>query len=241
MSIEKSAIEFLEHLPYITDVGSLNRLFLKYAEPMGVEYVLGGVVFARKRMFRPNILIGSQDHSWFQHYSDEKLYRYDAILPRMCSSNANIVWSDLAKNRSLTSEEKDMLLRPRDFGLRDGLAVPLHMANGEMGTITAAGAHFVPDAVIEAALRLMSYHAYQRMIQILDEVPVLATAPKLTRRQMQCLTLVAEGKTSQEISDRIEISKHTVKEHVEKVMEIFDVGSRIEAVVAAHRENLLDL
>ncbi len=239
MSIEKSAFDFVEQATFATSVEELDRLFLAHAEPMGVDYALGGVVFARRRVFRPNILLGSRDHAWFRHYNDQNLFRRDVILPRMCSTVSPVSWSAVASERAVTHDELEVLLGPKDFGLSDGLAIPLHCAQGEMGTLTVAGSHFVSDATIEMAVYMMAKKAYHRMIELLDEEPVNPVSPKLSKRQLQCLNLVKEGKTTAEIAEVLEISPHTAKEHIEKVMEIFDVGTRVEAVVAAHRDNLL--
>lgn len=239
MSVEKSAFDFVERVRDAESVEALDALFLQHAEPMGVDYALGGVVFARRRVFRPNILIGSKDHAWFRHYSERRLFHRDVVLPRLCTSAQTLTWSDVASERDITSDEKEVLLGPRDFGLRDGLAVPLHGAHGEMGTVTVAGEFFVCDPTIEAAIGMMARQAYEKLIELLDEEPIMPSAPKLTKRQAHCLSLVKSGKTSQEIADSLAISKHTVKEHLENVMQKYSVGTRLEAVVAAERENLL--
>lgn len=241
MSVERSAFDFVEQAAAVNSVEELDRLFLAHTEPMGVDYALGGVVFARGRIFRPNILLGSRDHGWFQHYNDQNLFRRDIILPRMCTTVSPVSWSDVAAERSVTHDEMEVLLGPRDFGLSDGLAIPIHCARGEMGTLTVAGRHFVNDPTIEAAIYMMATTAYHRMIELLDQEPVTAVSPRLSSRQVQCLNLLKEGKTTAEIAEVLEISSHTAKEHIEKIMELFDVGTRVEAIVAAHRENLLSI
>ena len=66
-------------------------------------------------------------------------------------------------------------------------------------------------------------------------------APKLTDRELEVLKLVAQGLTNREIADQLYISENTVKNHVRNILEKLHLHSRMEAVVYAVREKLLDL
>jgi len=66
-------------------------------------------------------------------------------------------------------------------------------------------------------------------------------APRLTAREMEVLTLVAEGLNNREIGQRLFISENTVKNHIRNILEKLHLHSRMEAVVYAVREKLLDI
>jgi DNA-binding CsgD family transcriptional regulator len=55
----------------------------------------------------------------------------------------------------------------------------------------------------------------------------------LTSREWEILGLIAEGKTSREIASILVVSPHTVRKHVEHVLEKLDVSTRSAAVVRA--------
>ena len=57
--------------------------------------------------------------------------------------------------------------------------------------------------------------------------------PKLTRRQHQCLILVAKGKTDTQIGRLLRISEETVHKHIEVAKKRYRVHSRIRLVVRA--------
>ncbi len=61
----------------------------------------------------------------------------------------------------------------------------------------------------------------------------------LTKRQREILELICEGLTNKEIGARVNLSPHTVKDHVEKMCEILGVRSRIELVVEALRRGVI--
>jgi DNA-binding NarL/FixJ family response regulator len=65
--------------------------------------------------------------------------------------------------------------------------------------------------------------------------------PKLTDRELQVLSLVARGLNNREIAGELYISENTVKNHVRNILEKLQLHSRMEAVMYAVREKLLDL
>src|SRR5215471_11429840 len=69
------------------------------------------------------------------------------------------------------------------------------------------------------------------------EVP----APKLTEREMQVLRLVARGLNNRDIAKELFISDNTVKNHVRNILEKLQIHSRMEAVMVAVREKLIEL
>ena len=65
-------------------------------------------------------------------------------------------------------------------------------------------------------------------------------APRLTSRELEVLKLVAQGMSNKEIAAELYISENTVKNHVRNILEKLHLHSRMEAVVYAVREKILD-
>ena len=65
--------------------------------------------------------------------------------------------------------------------------------------------------------------------------------PRLTDRELQVLKLVAKGMNNRDIGTELFISENTVKNHVRNILEKLHLHSRMEAVVYAVREKLLDI
>jgi two-component system NarL family response regulator len=70
-----------------------------------------------------------------------------------------------------------------------------------------------------------------------EQVPV----PRLTEREMEVLRLVAKGLNNREIAKQLFISENTVKNHIRNILEKLQLHSRMEAVVYAVREKLLEI
>jgi DNA-binding NarL/FixJ family response regulator len=69
-----------------------------------------------------------------------------------------------------------------------------------------------------------------------QEVP----APRLTEREMQVLKLIARGMNNRDIAKELFISENTVKNHVRNILEKLQIHSRMEAVMIAVREKLIE-
>ena len=68
-----------------------------------------------------------------------------------------------------------------------------------------------------------------------------APAPKLTEREMEVLRLVARGMNNRDIAKELFISENTVKNHVRNILEKLQIHSRMEAVMIAVREKLIEI
>jgi DNA-binding NarL/FixJ family response regulator len=66
-------------------------------------------------------------------------------------------------------------------------------------------------------------------------------APALTAREVEVLRLVAKGMSNREIAEELYISENTVKNHVRNILEKLHLHNRMEAVMYAVRERLLDI
>jgi DNA-binding NarL/FixJ family response regulator len=70
-----------------------------------------------------------------------------------------------------------------------------------------------------------------------EEAALLAS--QLTEREREVLRLLAEGATSPQIADRMNISRHTVRTHVGSLLGKLGVHSRLEAAAFAVRNGLV--
>jgi len=66
-------------------------------------------------------------------------------------------------------------------------------------------------------------------------------SPHLTPRELEILSLVAEGATNREVGSRLGIADNTVKNHIRNILEKLRLNSRVEAARWALDANLIDL
>lgn len=68
-----------------------------------------------------------------------------------------------------------------------------------------------------------------------------AARPSLTDREVEVLQLASDGLTNRQIGRRLGISENTVKNHIRNILEKLHLHSRMEAVLYAVREELIDI
>jgi DNA-binding NarL/FixJ family response regulator len=88
-----------------------------------------------------------------------------------------------------------------------------------------------------ASKLLSEFNAMSKRAEEKQQFP----APALTSRELEVLKLVAKGMSNREIADELYISENTVKNHVRNILEKLHLHSRMEAVIYAVREKLLDI
>ncbi len=132
----------------------------------------------------------------------------------------------------------------------EGLPVVVLLAD-EAGAseVWAAGARglLLRDAGVEALLAALQ--AVSQGLAVFDPSlalspapardPALALAEDLTPRETEVLQLLADGLTNKAIAQRLGISDHTVKFHVNAILGKLGAQSRTEAVVRATQLGLL--
>jgi DNA-binding CsgD family transcriptional regulator len=78
------------------------------------------------------------------------------------------------------------------------------------------------------------------LVQVLGEVePTARSAPALSPRERETLTLLAAGYSTVQMAEQMGISKETVRNHVKRVLRSLGARSRIEAVAKGRRAGLI--
>ncbi len=63
----------------------------------------------------------------------------------------------------------------------------------------------------------------------------------LSKREMQVLKMLAQGKTNTRIAKELVISPYTVKAHVANILQKLEVEDRVQAAVKATAEKIIDI
>ena len=97
------------------------------------------------------------------------------------------------------------------------------------------------QSLISPSMASKLLNEFASMIKREEEEKEQVPAPKLTPREMEVLEHVAKGMNNREIAKALFISENTVKNHVRNILEKLHLHSRMEAVVYAVREKLLEI
>jgi DNA-binding NarL/FixJ family response regulator len=94
------------------------------------------------------------------------------------------------------------------------------------------------EAAITRTLGGRMLEEFRRVSKLAVEVPEKDSV-SLTAREQQVLSLVAHGQTNKEIAQSLNVSIHTVKSHMRKILAKLHLEKRQEAVLYARREGLI--
>ncbi len=105
---------------------------------------------------------------------------------------------------------------------------------------TAVRAVVAGQSLISPSMASKLLTEFTNLSKRADERTTVPT-PRLTDRELEVLRLVAQGKSNREIAEDLFISENTVKNHVRNILEKLHLHTRMEAVMYAVREKLLDV
>ncbi|MGW4339215.1 helix-turn-helix domain-containing protein [Rhodococcus koreensis] len=175
-------------------------------------------------------------------YDSVLRYHHEAHFSGECSyidlirghSGQALFWTDVP-NFERSEEFQDVYL-PRGIG--GGLSI--HLANadgtGSLGYLHVSFKHHTENRLLRASVE--SYASQLR--QTIACTSNRRRAP-LSRRELDVVTLVAQGMSNREIADRLFIARRTVATHLENVFQKLGVASRAAAVALCLSDCLIDV
>ena len=119
-----------------------------------------------------------------------------------------------------------------------GLALPVFADGGAQGFVVLAGARIGVDDALACDLHIRALTLFGTVARMLlsqtGEVPTMST------RELQCLRLTAQGKTSEEIATALGLSVHTANQYLAETTQKLNAVNRTHAVAKALRLGLID-
>lgn len=150
--------------------------------------------------------------------------------------NTGFAWADLGRIVELGRRHRQILSRSRDFDIGQGFTVPVNVPGEPSGSCSFAmrrGRPLPSDRLLGA--ELIGAHAFQAA-RWLHRLPGMSERPHLSRRELQCLRLLALGKTDWEMAHILGIGLETVRSYVKHARALYGVATRTQLVVHALRD-----
>ena len=176
---------------------------------------------------------------WEHEVIADELDRIDPVHRACALTNVGFAWEQLPAITPIGIREREMLMRARRFGIGDGFTIPINVPGEPSGSCTFAirlGQELPRDRLLSA--EQLGIHAFSRARRLYG-FPVPRHRPALSRRERECVRLVAAGKTDREIGRLLEISPETVHKYVKRARTAYGVDSRAQLVACAFRDGLV--
>ena len=135
----------------------------------------------------------------------------------------------------LTGAEEEQLIIDAIEAGASGYLTKERAMDEVIGAVRAAhnGEILLPAAQLQ---RLLS-NLRDRKRKVDDDKPMT----RLTEREREVLREIATGSDNNIIADRLVISPHTLRTHIQNIMHKLDAHSKLEAVTIALRQGLIEL
>jgi DNA-binding NarL/FixJ family response regulator len=164
----------------------------------------------------------------------------DIRMPRRSGISACMAIKDIAPSTKILmltiSDEEADLYEAIKAGASGYLLKEISIDEVATAIRSVAGGQSLISPSMASKL-LTEFAAMVRRQDDRQQVP----APRLTERELEVLKLVARGLNNRDIARELYISENTVKNHVRNILEKLQLHSRMEAVVYAVREKLLEI
>jgi DNA-binding CsgD family transcriptional regulator len=185
------------------------------------------------------IRIDNYPGSWEEELLSRHDVAADPVHLASLRTNAGFGWDELGELLPLSTSQRHILERSRYHGLGAGFTIPANVPGEPSGSCSFAVARgrALPIHRLQCA-ELIGVHAFRAARRIYGFAAADAK-PRLSRRERQCLRLVAAGKTDWEIAAILGISVETVHQYVKRARAAYDVVSRAQLVACGLRDALV--
>ncbi len=197
-----------------------------------------------------HVLAGRWPEGWPERYVERRYILIDPTIRYLPRATGGYAWqSTLASFEGNTQQGKmkKMLTDARRYGLKQGYVFPVHGPGGLTGNMTVGGDELelspVEIALFEQVakitlLELMKFYGQPQSAS--DNGQTEQAMPSdVTSRELEIVSYLADGLTSQEVAKILEISNHTVDWHINSLQEKFGAKNRQHTVATAFRRGLI--
>ena len=186
-----------------------------------------------------HILVNSWPGEWYTHYNLCGHYRHDPCAERSRRTADPFFWSQLDRHSMAPAGQK-IMNEATEFGLREGVCVPIHSPFAEPSVVTISGEHtdIAPNAI--HAVDTLARHGLRALSKWANKEND-PDAALLTEREREILQWIGAGKTAWEISCILGISFHTVNTHLRNVRQKFGATNITHCLVEALRKQEIQL
>jgi LuxR family quorum sensing-dependent transcriptional regulator len=223
--------DFVETCETLTSVEAVMRAIGSIVTDLGFSsFILTGLPL-HDRPLAPLVLLNCWPGGWLERYSSQNYFEVDPVGQNVLATTSPFLWGDAPYRRDKTLSRR-MMGEATEFGLKDGLCVPIHSATGWQSAFS-----FAHDCKIDAGPRELAAAHYLALtvygrLRILhgEELPARR---RLTPREREVLTWAAAGKSAWETSALLGISEATVITHLDHIRRKLNAANTTHAVVVA--------
>jgi len=208
------------------------------ARQLGFEFCVHGLRLPLPITKPRTAFFSNYPPQWLQRYHEQNYIEIDPTVSHGMRSSESVVWTD-----AFFAGAPQMWQEAQAYGVRHGWAQSRRDAEGSYSMLIVARSQGAITAHelerIEPRLQWLVHMSHQAMKAACAGSEVVSAPIDLSDREIDVLRWTAEGKTSAEIADILNISERTVNFHVNSVVSKLGACNKTSAAVRAAMLGLL--
>ncbi len=169
---------------------------------------------------------------WFARYESEGHFHYDPCAARSRLTAEPFLWHQLPIG-SLTPRGRLVMDEAAEFGMKDGICVPIHVPLAGPALVTAGSDRVEVPPGAMPLIETLCVHLFRKVS--MESKSDNDEGSPLTPRERELLQWSAQGKTTEDISCILGITTNTVESHQRNIRDKLDAINVAHAIVKALR------
>ncbi|MEN3794658.1 autoinducer binding domain-containing protein [Fulvimarina sp. MAC3] len=205
-----------------------------------VEHATFQMVIASANRLAVPYVKTTYSENWIRFYLLNNLMKVDPVIRYAQSEGKSFFWSEIV----LSHAEKLLMQNAKNFGISSaGFTVPTVDVGPYRGLFSICAGDMVEDdwqRHIEGRRREFEHIAHRLHFLARTEIdPYASYAANLSRREIECLRFISEGKTHTDMAEIMGISEHTVRSYCRALRLKLNCSTLAQAVAKAFSMGLL--
>lgn len=238
-----TVLELLATISAIDAASSSERalgIFEGILQRFGLRsFLITGLPVPHDSEWHRAILHDGWSREWFTRYESEGHFAHDPCAARSRLSAEPFFWHQLPAE-GLTPRGRLVMDEAAEFGMKDGLCVPIHVPLAGPAVVTAASDRIEVPPGAMPLLETVCVHLF-RKVSGLETKSDKGKNPPLTPREREILQWSAQGKTNEDVSCILGIATHTVESHQRNIRDKLDAINVTHAVAKALRRDEIQI
>ena len=228
--------EFIDRSHHLQTVAELNRQFRELVEQWGfdgwgciqVSAAPGSIKAPLMRIF------GELNADWVDRYLEAQHIEYDTAAHEVMRRTKPFWWTEILQ-KEIEKRQQQVYGEAAEFGLNQGLAVPIRFPDGSIWSVMLYGRKVNEDLphLKELAFLASQYYAGRGLFLGERAASPVPLASRLTDRQREVVEWLRFGKTQNEIAKILGRSESTVNNLVVEAKDRLNAATAAELVAEA--------
>ena len=183
---------------------------------------------------------------WHKHYIAENYDQIDTTLDQVYREVLPVHWDIEQQIREAKgSRETQMRLDSKKFGTRHGLSLPVHGPHNDFAILMVEQLRnqtcLENWQTLQSELHYVTYCVYHYLRKHLLQHHPATTKYQFSKREVECLSLVAQNYPVAEMAKILHISERTVNFHIQNINKKLGTNNKYQSVAKVIAEGLLIL